>query len=426
MMLLTDVTPDCLELICEYLQLDDLLNIADANKCLRDVAATTYFRKYRHKKIILVEAKRMQFQYYYHQNIIEIEDLKTTLQLLRCFGDLISEILFYSRGDAYRNGQRVFPDLTCHTLNYVNEYCVKSLTAITFQERIENLTIHLTKPFTKIETVSFRHCVLPDSNTLAKLFPSMCKLTCAGFVDTSCIVNHFPNLEYLNVEIWLRHELATPKTDIKMLLQLNPQLKTLHISSPGIPRFTNPPLLAAILLDGTEESLQNLESLTINGTYFDESLYNGNAICLKNVRDLNIYLQGLSDEPLPMIPLVFEKLESFEIGSITNLDVEFYKFVEKHPNIKKLKINYTSSRHSQFQTKLAALLPSLVDIEITGGQFSTDEILRFSTDFKNLKKIDVNFRTDFNFDQFKARLNREWHASIVKGFRNQRIQLNRN
>lgn len=425
----TDINHDCLQSIFEYLTFEDLLNISDTTKCLRKVAGLIYYREYRNKKVVFIEARHFECRsFQVHDDCLDIQDLKTSLQVLRCFGDLIPKILFYSRGDAYHYGKRLYPDLTPYVLNYVNEYCADSLTSIKFQGGLKDikLTNYFTKPFKNVEKVVIKHCNLLESTDLSKLFPRMRHLSCVGFMSTSCIAKHFPHLEYLDVEIWQRRESIESKMEIKSVLQLNPQLKSLRICSPGIQRYLNPPLLAAIVLNGAQESLQNLESLTMRGTYFSESKFDGNIIHMKNVRKFHIHLQGMLDESLPMIPFSFPKLETFQIQFIPNLDdPNFYKFVERHDTIKKLIIAYDSPRDGQYQAKLAQVLPNLKDIEICRGKFSLDDMLRFTNDFQVLKTVSVNLDEDIDFEKLKMRLSGDWHALIEDDNCYQRIALKR-
>lgn len=428
-MKLTDINSDCLETIFEYLDFGDLLNVADANKCLKNVACTVYFRNYRHKEVLLIEARHYQCRVFKILiNCINVNDLKTSLQLLRCFGGLISEIVFYSRGDAYHNGKRAYPDLTQYILGYVNEYCVESLISVTFYEDFDGIIKHLKNSFKKVEKVSIKQGVVPENIRLNELFPNMRELYCICFSFTSYLTEHFPNLQHLDVTIWQTQESIKSKNEMKTILCLNPQLKSLRINSPGIQRFLNPPLLTAIVLDDAQDSLQNLETLTMHGTYFSGSKFEGDPIHLRNVKHFNIHLQGLLHEPLPRIPISFGQLESFKLQYITNFDDEFYKFVERHPTIKKLIISYDSPKNDQYQSKLAYVLPKLTDIEICNGRFSIDDILRFLNDFKVLRCINVNLIEHIEFNELEKRLNvyKDWQASIEhKSSKNQRIFLNR-
>lgn len=77
---------------------------------------------------------------------IEIQDLKLNLQLFRCFGWLITIIhLEFDRDSTIKLEKRV--------LSYLQEYCTKSLTTITFMGCESGSLNNLTKPFPRMENV---------------------------------------------------------------------------------------------------------------------------------------------------------------------------------------------------------------------------------------------------------------------------------
>lgn len=87
-MKLTDLNIDCLEAILECLEIGDLLNAADACRRLHHAANHLYLRIHGEKPLI-------DTKYYAVRPIaFAISNLKIALQLLRCFGHLVSHTNF--------------------------------------------------------------------------------------------------------------------------------------------------------------------------------------------------------------------------------------------------------------------------------------------------------------------------------------------
>lgn len=129
---ITDVNIACIEHILKYLNLSDLLNASDSNKHLKDAAELVFAVKFSGKTAIIHELlpslnQVLQVQW----NSINVEGLKPCLQLLRCFGHLISELMII-HGSYFQNAQHIdrFSLNLRRVISYVKEYCVGSLTGI--------------------------------------------------------------------------------------------------------------------------------------------------------------------------------------------------------------------------------------------------------------------------------------------------------
>lgn len=151
---LTDVNTDCLQIVFNYLNLRDLLNIADANKYVKSAAELIFVRIFGKKTIFL----RVMFAYSEEmlemsQQKIEINALKTSLQLMRCFGALISKL-------EYDYSIESFPKHRNELDWYINKYCAESLTDIEFFTISEEVFENIEKPFLNVKSVGFNYCTL--------------------------------------------------------------------------------------------------------------------------------------------------------------------------------------------------------------------------------------------------------------------------
>lgn len=102
-MKLNDLNIICLETVLEYLEIIELLIVADANKRLRHAASMVYQRKYGEMQWFI---KRLVPENWDLQNPIHIESyvisrfcqidcLKFTCQLLRCFGYAVTFVFCF-------------------------------------------------------------------------------------------------------------------------------------------------------------------------------------------------------------------------------------------------------------------------------------------------------------------------------------------
>lgn len=87
-----DVNLDCLEYVFKFLDLEDLINVAEGNKHLKTAANMAFNHNKYKKKIILQSYSRVEHESIEVRNVIEIKNLKFIFKILRLFGDYISNV----------------------------------------------------------------------------------------------------------------------------------------------------------------------------------------------------------------------------------------------------------------------------------------------------------------------------------------------
>lgn len=95
-MKITDLNIDCLDSCFQHLNIEDLLSVADSNKQLRYLARYTFARKFRRETIRIVSTmncKKYERIFFSVRPQLIISSLRWSLQFLRCFGDLVPEII---------------------------------------------------------------------------------------------------------------------------------------------------------------------------------------------------------------------------------------------------------------------------------------------------------------------------------------------
>lgn len=168
---ITDINDDCLEHIFKKLSFDDLLNVADSCKRLKNAARLAFTSKYgRHMVRINGYFQRIR-SILMSDKEIEIKGRSTCLKVLRCFGASMTKLatlpFVYER--------------ECDDIDrYLDEYCAESVVELEYGR----VTLYnLKKQFTKVESVRFTNyefqCHRDDINVQ---FPNL-RVTVEHWVD---------------------------------------------------------------------------------------------------------------------------------------------------------------------------------------------------------------------------------------------------
>lgn len=371
-MIITDLNTFCIEHIMRNLELKDLLNVADTNKCMRSVAESVFKFKYMYKKkpidinsyagglLIYYHSTRMTTR---HENLAH--PLKSSLQKLRCFGHLLNTLRIY----IWKEYDRTF---FARFIAYVGKYCAETLKVIHIVS-INGRTVltHLKKPLLNVEQVCIKGCRL-QKNWLSKMFPKLRILTaCNEDLNFIGIENHFPNLENLNIRPKSVERSTKLSAQILKVLCLNPQLRILSI-----------PLLAeAKFLHFISLNMPHLTDLTINEVSKAFQNYNGPSYHLGNLQKYGI---GYIPRHLGSILL------PFSFG----------------PNLEEINIEYFNTSNEQslsdFARKYRTIRKLSMTIEGVTPEGATELIPRIVQAFPSLRQFGVSLNP--------LALNRQKHA----------------
>lgn len=144
---ITDLNDHCLEKIFEHLNFQSLFNVAIANEYQRPAAALMYKRRFRLFQVELIgNGYFLDPHPVFVMNKLIIDQLKSMLQFLRCFGSQITvlemDIGFYVKNKRYELINQ-----------YVNKYCAENLVSIEFTSVLKISKGDFPKPFVNVETV---------------------------------------------------------------------------------------------------------------------------------------------------------------------------------------------------------------------------------------------------------------------------------
>lgn len=405
---------DCLESMFLHSDIDDLLNLAHSCKFLKKLVESVFLRKFRHTKMniqnITISKNRRIFV---KKKTILIMDLRSALQILRCFGHLITDLEFNFL-PPYNINQTSYDVHNHRVVAYLSDYCVKSVTKIALIECSKGNLTNINKPFEKVEEVRIRNCDL-KTNWLKTVFPKMRSLQFLhdkhGKTDLSCIGQHFPHLMQFEIGIFDEKAAGFCQFYTANALILNPQLKSFNgmllsstIFTPDFLQFTK-----------TFHGLQELEHLAIGWEIDDFANYNNRPMHFSKVKKFEMNLRFLHRTDLPEIPFSFDQLEEFSI-SLKQINQEFFNFIKKNPKIRKLKITPSCpvDYNGVSDIKFAEALPLLTELDLQFYKFTMHEAIGFLRKFRFLEKMSFTSK-DKRIKELRQRLGNQWSVSVRCG-----------
>lgn len=214
----------CLEKIFEYLNFQSLFNVAIANAVLRSSAARVYKRRFG-RYIVYITGNPFETDrrpiFVLHK--LHIDQLKSVLQFLRCFGEQITALEFDA---AYYIKKKYYE----HVNEYINMYCSENLVSITFESVPKIAKEHFPKPFVSVQNVTVkkgsvgRYLPLFD-----QWFPNMRQLK---LIHVNMFQNRLVDLHFQHLERLIIHPLfgMRDRFDItKKLKKLEPGMHPIHL-----------------------------------------------------------------------------------------------------------------------------------------------------------------------------------------------------
>lgn len=411
-MLLTGLNIDCLEEILEYLELRDLLNVADSNKRLRHASKFVFVRKYGSYGFRLYDRSNTQEEsitIYNHTRSIHVRNLKLSLPLLRNFWPFISRIVYQEYEESLGMAPRSY-----YIIDYINDFCSETLNHLQMILMHRDLLDYFKNPFTRVKTVGVLTGYSTQKNSLVRLFPKMEKLTVKmmnnneqnEFVRSECIANHFPFLEYFQMFSALESQYKSDNEYIEVFkdfFRLNPQLKHLKIKCIDQAEVK--------ILQVFEERKQNPErlELMVGDNFFN--CFNRKRLYSKNVKHLLI--RHYSEKPLmEEIPIMCNQLETFEIYfSVRQHYEDTYDFCRNNSSIRKLTLGNFGRIYVDKMinfSRLAQCLPLLEEFTNWDGELSVDEALHVFSAFKCLRYFCFCCPDQFACKVLLSRLSDNW------------------
>lgn len=274
----------CLDIVCEYLDLKSLFNVAASNQLLSHIARDVYKRKFGVKQVWLISSGYSMISINLTGDKIRVSGLKMVLQFLRRLGPSISDLKILYKGWSSNQCD--------HIHEYINNYCSESLNKIEFCDKKQWISIqHFKKPFVNVRAVEVLYGDLRNQfPSFAEWFPNMrslrlCRVRTLRFIEPS-----FLNLEDLSIDI--DGVPGFTNTKATCLLKQLPQLHSLNID-----------------VNGKTTALSTLLNITKNNP---------------NIHYLNVGMRNFIGHP--------------SVGPVTASDIQ--QLVKNHSMLVELKLDY--------------------------------------------------------------------------------------
>lgn len=296
----TDLNNDCLEYIFNFLNLNDLINIADTRVSFSSPATYAFRNKYGDR---------------WTQEIDNVNHIR----LLLHFGNYLTELSISGRGSS-RNGINI---------DDINNYAHH----IILQKKI---------PFQNIARLEF--CGSFGSNIEINHFPNIRSL---HFIDVSLdnpriVERHFPLLEYLSVKnsgkTTTNRSTYFTNENIRASMSLNSQLNNISLTNDRVGINLCTDMLRFIGQNGTR--LQNLEiDLQHSPSYLFQ---HEERIVFTHVT--NFTLNVSNDLLLDLLPkIIFPQLTKLKLTISSHVTSYSIDFITQYHNLKNLEIIFEPS-----------------------------------------------------------------------------------
>lgn len=429
---ITDINQYCLELIFINLNLEDLLNVADANKYLKFATYVPFARKYAGK---LVKIVRMEGNYLTrpHPDLrhlrvldeeISIEGLKAIYQMIRCFGEMITDLDFEFQFWLGTNQIKTFLNYL-RILHYINEFGAESLRKLSLEYAIS--FEYFKKPFVNVEDLTIEKCIL-RKKCLSRAFPKLRRLKLPNYnyqrvtdVHTdrsySVISDYFPNLHHLELGGFGSYTFRR-KVGVINILRLNPHLRSFKVEIEDFNYF-----------DSIVELLQSIEVLVINFRLKNPFQMYDNSIHLKSVSSFQFNYSKywkVENGTMPKIPITFSQLKEFTFNTTTCKTDEFGQgfltFINENRLIERLCLMEDFFIFWWFFTdKLQEMLPSLKVLSFKGN-FSAyratlkDNLQYYLPHFEYLSSVHIQVRRYYinnQDDEIRACCANKWQLNRI-------------
>lgn len=248
--------------ILDYLNFDDLLNLAEMNAHFQELILAHYIiPRYHfadHRISISVDWTIELIDSF--DNSKYSNDYTKTVRILRTFGSGIDSLNVHFMSYANEDSMRI--------ANEVNANCANALKEIVLYNVGDGILSDWENAFTQAKSVIFKGFVLDKDLTinLNEFFPQMQRfeLTSYGQTNLICLEKHFPHLKYFAFR-----SLNDQQSDvsIRRFIRLNQQIRELQLGGIGdfkLLRYSNEmlPHLDYLVL---ENRMSNLINLNDNG-----------------------------------------------------------------------------------------------------------------------------------------------------------------
>lgn len=383
---LMDLNDDCLEHIFEFLNLQDLVNIAETDDVFSPAAISVYSRNRRTKKKVFVNLSPICC------GQTDCVDVETNFDcFFRHFGHLTSHLLVNALGS---NGTKIEESLQKYCLNSLRHLDLAFCDATDFEQidkpfpHVEELTVIESKLGEKMSQLNFW---FPCLNRLELVYTSLSR---SDYFEVN-----FPNLTHLEI---YTQELDIPSSTMRELFRLNPQLKTLLLLYDYDMEF----------LQFMNQCLPQLEELEIWAPENRFLTFGDQKVHFKMMKKFILNASSRRGDFVVNVPFQFTGLNELTLDGFNQFKDHLLPFIRNCTNISKLKLvpfieDWDDLKYDDLKNVIE-IMPNLVDLEFCADTIAMDDIVELLSNNKNLQLLHLLFIELPVSPRFLDGINKDW------------------
>lgn len=311
--------------VLDWLDFDELLNLAEANHHFHQIIADRYIigkYKLHEKQLLFTGSSDASANITIYPNKLSIHNHLIGMQLLRNFGNLIANI---------RIDRLYFNNIAAKTLaEDINEFCSKTLKTLHIIDSDGLIISRFWRPFESLENVIISDLHMEDELRLDEIFPNLRSL---DFIlheskPMSSIERHYPHLKYLRCRIGRMDDIDSQY--FENLLRLNRRLRSVYLERVG----------NIHLLNSVNTILPDLTSLGLSIHPSDELIPADQFIHFENVRNFTLRIYRRIDAIFSPFPLKFNILDAVQL-EIHQPSEQLLNALFAHSELKKIAMLWT-------------------------------------------------------------------------------------
>lgn len=375
---LIDLKYDCIRSILTYLNFSDLMNVANANVYLKEVACNVFYEKYR-METFSINADRISI-HGESESMPFISTVESPLNAVgtffKHFGPMLTKLAFFGSKDEF---------YAQWVENCIVKYCSGTLVEILLYNHVIELLSELRQPFPCVESVTIIQSRLSyNISKLEKWFPKMRKLKLIDSTtpNPACIEKHFPHLESLVIWLHGSRRGGFTKSNLNEIIRLNPNIQDLWFQFYSFPVNSDHLQIDQDLSRLIAVNLKNLDRFVWAPD--NNATSNCDKITFKKLRYF------ISEAPIQHFS--FRQLEGLELRRTRTSIHEIIDFICRNKKLTKLKVtlDFMNSRQASSEqiTKIIKTLTRLNELAIDWRIFvGMDDVLKFLGSCKSLMRM---------------------------------------
>lgn len=421
----TKLIDDCFYLIFEYLDLPDLVNMAQVSAELYKIALYEFKQKYSHallrvgilmnppKSFIgslleniglsqLTSEKTLQrsisnFTFDAVAQRMLINDYSLLINTIKYFGCLIHRVDMRKNVHDANAVKPIF--------EHLNKYSARSLIQLQVGHvKIEWLD-ELKGPFANLDEFTFNDSYEPSSEfrpkrlMIRKKFPNLRRLLYVDWIKGSDIVfpdEHFPKLEYVSIEWKL---ILSDYRMINKFLEQNSRIS--HLEVIGFP---------SDFIVKVHSLVPNLEKLTIDNTHRESSIIVREPVHFEHLKSFIV-----RSEVVPLESISFGNLQELRIVYNPDSVDKWNQFFRKNRNLTRLEIEQSHSSQirwsNQFVNQLNGLPASVAEITLVSESYpvAIETIVGILGRRGHLIKLTYKAATSISKSELREKIGNNWN-----------------